>query len=300
MGEIEENLLVWTARGIDGIIAQSGSARLNVVMRCIWMKIAIMACRSAPRGLKAFFGCLLLCLLAFTPAVAQDENFTGIGANLKDYAELSFAVPSGVVVEAESLYEENYTEGRYVAASFLFNESIVWILLLYPCDLPGGELNATGLKSAIEGYNPGLNQTAYNPAPLNVSDRPAIWGQAPPPLDNFALVAYQPSNQTVSAIFIDQNVTEEALAYFPESLQINVSESSSPLWPGYCAGDEDVEAAAALDAASAQDGAPSEVDGEISQTEQIREVASDSNKEQMYANLEAIEALKKRKGFPTL
>lgn len=258
------------------------------------MKIAIMACRSAPRGLKAFFGCLLLCLLVLMPASAQEENITWWGGDFYDYAELSFAVPNEFedLVEAGSLSEKNYTNGRYLEASLLFNESIVWILLLYPCDVPDGELDAAGLESVIEGFNPAFNpasnQTIYITTPLYIRDRPAIGGQAPPPLDDFAFYAYQPSNQTVSMIFIDQNVTEEALAYFPESLQINVSESSSPLWPGYCAGDEEVEATPTQDTASAQDVAPAEVDGETNQTEQIEEVPSGSNKEQMYADLEAI------------
>jgi len=253
------------------------------------MKIAIMPCRSAPRGLKAFFGCLLLCLLACLSASAQDENVTWVGADLKDYAKLSFAVPKefGDMVEAESLSEGNYTEGRYVVASLLINESRIYIYLLYPCQAPEGWLDALGVISAIESFDSELNQTIYSTTPLNVSDQPAIWGQ----FGNFALIAYQPSYQTVSIVFIDENVTAGALEYFPEYLQINVSESSSPLWPGYCAGDEEVEAI------------PAQVGGETVQTEQTVQpeqtvqTGSEFSKEQMEADLEDIkgrmEALKR-------
>jgi hypothetical protein len=256
------------------------------------MKIAVMPCRSAPRGLKVLFGCLLLCLLTCMPASAQEENITWVGGDLYDYAEFSFAVPNEFadLVEAESLSEENYSEGRYVEASLRFNGSIVWILLLYPCEVLEEELNDAGLKSAIEGFNAVLNQTVYITTPLNISDRPAIGGQAPPPLDNFAMAAYQPSNQTVSMIFIDVNVTQDLLEYFPESLQINVNESSSPLWPGYCG--EEVS-----DVASAEvDSEPQQTE-QIVQTDQAEQTGSAPNKEQMEADLEAIgeklEALKR-------
>jgi len=211
------------------------------------------------------------------PAAAQNESFTPFVADLKDYAELSFALPSEVVVEAESLFEDNYTEGRYVAASLLLNESRVYIFLLYPCQAPETWLNALGVKSAIEGFNAGLNQTIYSPTPLNISDQPAIWGQ----IGNQILVAYQPSVQTVSIIFIDQNVTESVVEYLLGSLQINVSESSSPLWPGYCG--EEVS-----DVASAEvDSEPRQTE-QIVQTDQAEQTGSAPNKEQMEDDLEAV------------
>jgi hypothetical protein len=250
------------------------------------MKIAVMPCRSAPRGLKMFFGCLLLCLLTCMPAAAQNESITPFVADLKDYAELSFALPSEVVVEPESLFEDNYTEGRYEAASLLLNESLVYIFLLYPCQAPETWLNALGVKSAIESFNTGLNQTIYSPTTLNISDQPAIWGQ----IGNQILVAYQPSVQTVSMIFIDLNVTESVVEYLLGSLQINVSESSSPLWPGYC-GEEVSDVGSA-----GVDGEPQQTE-EIVQTDQAVQTESAPNKEQMEADLEAIgeklEALKR-------
>ncbi len=243
------------------------------------MKIAIMPCISATRGLKIFFGCLMLCILVCVSAASQDENVTWVGGEFYDYAEFSFAVPNELedMVDAESLSEDNYTEGRYVAASLLFNESRVWILLLYPCDAPKGDLDAVGLKSAVEGYSTGLNQTIYSPDPLNISDRSGIAGQ----FGNQILVAYQPSNQTVSMIFIDVNVTGDFLKYFPQSLQIIVNETSSPLWPGYCDG------AAAPEVVSAE--AVSET-GQTVQTEQTQtgQAGSEPGKEQVAADVEAI------------
>jgi hypothetical protein len=50
------------------------------------------------------------------------------------------------------------------------------------------------------------------------------------------IIVYQPSDLTVSAIFIDENINEEALDYFVPSLQINVDEAITPLYPEYCAG----------------------------------------------------------------
>jgi hypothetical protein len=251
------------------------------------MKIAIMPCRSASIGLMMLFGCLLLCLLTCVPASAQEENIAGVGGEFYDYAAFSFAVPKELedMVEAEYLYEENYTKGRYVAASLLFNDSRVWILLLYPCDAPQGDLDAAGLKSAVEGFNSGYNQTVYSPTPLNISDRTGIAGQ----YGNQILVAYQPSNQTVSMILIDVNVTEDFLEYFPQSLQITVNESSSPLWPGYCTGDEVTEAGPAQTVSET---------AQAGQTEQAVQVGSESNKEQVDAELAAIkEQFDKKFGF---
>lgn len=217
------------------------------------MRIAIVPCKSDPRALMVLFGCLILSLLACQPAASQNETFTPVVAPLMDYAELSFVVPSEVTSEGESRFEDNYSVGRYVAASILLNGSRVYTFLLYPCDAPETWLDAFGVKAAIESFNTGLNRTVYSPTPLNISGQPAIWGQ----MEDQVLVAYQPSVETVSMTFIDQNITESVLEYLLGSLQINVSESASPLWPGYC-GEEvsDVEV-------------PAEAEVQPEETEQI-------------------------------
>ncbi len=96
-------------------------------------------------------------------------------------------------------------------------------------------------------------------------------------IGNQILVAYQPSSQTVS-ITNRQNVTR-FLEYLLGSLQITVNESSSPLWPGYCAGDEVPEAVPTQ--------AVSET-AQVGQAEQAAQVGSESNKEQVEAELESI------------
>lgn len=209
------------------------------------------------------------------PAAAQAESFTPFVAPLKDYAELSFALPTEVAVEPESISEANYTEGRYVTASLLLNGSRISLFLIYPCQAPETELNAAGLKVLVDGFEPGLKQTVYSPSPLNISDQPAIWGQ----IGNQILVAYQPSNETFSLTFIDVNVTDDVMEYLLCSLQITVNDASSPLWPGYCAGDEVVEAA------------PAQTVSETVQAEPV------SSKEQMTADLEAITAQMMDAGF---
>lgn len=206
------------------------------------MRIAVMPYRSASTALMMLFGCLILSFLACQPAAAQNESFTPVVAPLMDYAELSFIVPSEVTSEGESRFEDNYSAGRYVAASILLNGSRVYTFLLYPCDAPETWLDAFGVKAAVESFNTGLNRTIYSSTPLNISGQPAIWGQ----MENQILVAYQPSVQTISMTFIDENISESVLEYLLGSMQINVSESASPLWPGYCTGEEEGAAEAAV------------------------------------------------------
>ena len=264
------------------------------------MRIAITPCRSASTGLKVLFGCLILSLLACQPAAAQNETFTPVVAPLMDYAELSFVVPSEVTSEGESRFEDNYSVGRYVAASILLNGSRVYTFLLYPCDAPETWLDAFGVKAAVESFNTGLNRTIYSPTPLNISGQPAIWGQ----MEKQILVAYQPSVETVSMTFIDENITESVLEYLLGSLQINVSESASPLWPGYCAGGEEEEAAEAaappeqtVEMEAGQTNVTEQINvteqtGEpevIAETNQSEGTAPEFNKEQVEADLKAIE-----------
>jgi hypothetical protein len=258
------------------------------------MRIAVTSCRSASTGLKVLFGCLILSLLACQPAAAQNETFTPVVAPLMDYAELSFVVPSEVTSEGESRFEDNYSVGRYVAASILLNGSRVYTFLLYPCDAPETWLDAFGVKAAVETFNTGLNRTIYSPTPLNISSQPAIWGE----LENQILVAYQPSVETVSITFIDENITESVLEYLLGSLQINVSESASPLWPGYCTGGEGEGAAEAEVQPEQTGGMETEQTNvteqtvepeEIAETNQSEGKAPEFNKEQVEADLKAIE-----------
>jgi len=66
------------------------------------MTIAILPCRSVPLELKLLFISILLCLLAFLPAAAQEDNITCTSADLGGYAELGFCLPENVIVEPET------------------------------------------------------------------------------------------------------------------------------------------------------------------------------------------------------
>jgi hypothetical protein len=214
------------------------------------MKNAILPSKSAPKGREMLLRCLLfcfaLCLLTTLPAAAQAESLTPFSADLDGYATLGFYVPTGATVEPESLEEANYTEGREVNAVLLINGSRVSLHLLYPCQAPASQLEPDALKTAVNTFNSGLNQTIYNPTPLNISDQSALWGQ----VGNQIVIAYQPSIQTIALVLIDESLDENTLEYLIGSLQITVNQGSTPLWPGYCPDTTEPEASAAESAGS--------------------------------------------------
>jgi hypothetical protein len=198
------------------------------------MKIASLPSMPAPKGLEKLSGCLLfgfvLCLLATLPVASQADSLTPFSAPLKDYAEFRFNVPSDIAVEEDVLAEANYTGGREVKATIFVNGSRVSVHLLYPCQAPAALLDSASIKAAIDAYNPAMAQAVYNPAPLNVSGQSALWGQ----VSNQIFVLYQPSVQTVALVLIDDSLDENTMEYLLGSLQINIKEGSTPLWPGFC------------------------------------------------------------------
>jgi hypothetical protein len=157
--------------------------------------------------LRCLLFCFALCLLTTLPAAAQAESITPFSADLDGYANLDFYVPSEVAVEPESLAEANYTEGREVKAVLLINGSRVSLHLLYPCQAPTSQLEPDALKTAINAFNSGLNQTIYNPTPLNISGQSALWGQ----VGSQIVIAYQPSIQTIALVLIDESLDENTL-----------------------------------------------------------------------------------------
>lgn len=199
--------------------------------------------------LRCLLFCFALCLLTALPAAAQAESLTPFSADLDGYATLGFYVPTEATVEPESLEEANYTEGREVKAVLLINGSRVSLHLLYPCEAPASQLEPDALKTAVNSFNSGLNQTVYNPTPLNISGQSALWGQ----VGNQIVVAYQPSIQTIALVLIDESLDENTLEYLIGSLQIAVNQGSSPLWPGYCPDTTVSEAATAEPAGSANE-----------------------------------------------
>ena len=194
------------------------------------MTYAILPCRSISLGLTLLFGCILLGLLTSLPAAAQDKNLTRITIPMNDYAELSFGLPSEVVVEADVLEVVNYTAGREVKASLLLNGSKVMLHLLYPCQPPQTLLEPDALKSLIVDYDPALMQANYSDSLISIGGLPAILGQ----VGNKVFAAYQPTNQTPALIVMDVSMNEAIMVSFLQNLQITVKEGSSPLMPGYC------------------------------------------------------------------
>jgi hypothetical protein len=194
------------------------------------MTTKINSCKYLPLGLKLLFGCFLLFVLGSMTVGAQADKYSCMNADMKGYAELAFCLPPEVNVNPESLAEANYTEGRDVQASLLFNESRVYVHLVYPCQALKGELGTEDLRSALESFDPALMNASYSPNPLNISGKNALWGQD----ENRIFVAYQPSSQTIAVIFMDESLSESAMESFLGSFQINVNEGSSPLTPGYC------------------------------------------------------------------
>jgi len=206
------------------------NCKSSISIEVDWMTTKINSCKYLPLGLKLLFGCFLLFVLGSMTVGAQADKYSCMNADMKGYAELAFCLPPEVNVNPESLAEANYTEGRDVQASLLFNESRVYVHLVYPCQALKGELGTEDLRSALESFDPALMNASYSPNPLNISGKNALWGQD----GNRIFVAYLPSEKTFAVIFMDESLSESAMESFLGSLQINVNEGSTPLTPGYC------------------------------------------------------------------
>lgn len=188
-----------------------------------------------PRGsalLMLLFGCFMLVFMTSLQAAAEGENTSCIGADLEGYAELGFCLPPEIIVDSAGAVDvTNYTEGRDVMAPMLFNESKVVLYLLYPCHAPNALLEPADLRSRIEAFAPVFSTANYSSTELNITGRPALWGQ----MNNVIFAAYQPANQTIALLLMDGRLNETVMVSFLESLRIVINESASPLWPGYCA-----------------------------------------------------------------
>jgi hypothetical protein len=166
---------------------------------------------------------LMTALASAAQENTQDKNVC-TGAEMGDYAKLVFCLPPEVVVEAESMTEENYTDGREVAASMLLDGNRVGLHLLYPCEAPQKELQPVELKPYLENYNPIMSQAKYNESVPG----PVLWGQ----IGNQIFVSYQPNNQTIALILMDMNMSESMMTAFLGNLSIAVNDSIAP--PSNC------------------------------------------------------------------
>ncbi len=199
------------------------------------MTVAMFPWRSASFGL--LFGCVLLVSLASLQAAAQDDKTSCMDADLKGYAELGFCLPPEVAVNPEAVTVANYSEGREVRASMLFNESKVFLHLLYPCPAPKALLEPAELRSRLEAFAPVMGSANYSSSELNITGMPALWGQ----VENTVFAAYQPANRTIAFLLMDGRMNETVMASFLSSLMIAINESKSPLPPGFCGEPEATE-----------------------------------------------------------
>lgn len=230
--------------------------------------------------LRLPLACMVALILAL-PAVSQEGDVTCVGANLSTYAELGFCLPEEVVVEPEAVEEAKYSGGREVRASMLLNGSRTSLHILYPCLPPESELDPAAMRSLLEAYDPAMGQANYSENLIEISGRPAVWGQ----VGERIFAAYQPAVQNPVLVVLDGNMSSEIMVEFLGNLSITPT-GDSPLLPGDC---PDITAA------------PAEVTGE-GVTSQAGQVTPTSNAELRQTSLEAskqrmaadMEAAKKR------
>jgi hypothetical protein len=180
--------------------------------------------------MKLLLGCFLLCLLTALPAAAQGADLTCQTIDIAGYANASFCLPTGVSVVKEDLAEVNYTEGREVKAVLSFDTSEIYLHLLYPCIISAG-MPESEIKPHIEAYDPQIKDAGYGAQPITVEGRPAVWGN----VGNWTFVAYQPADNAIMLMYLDDSLSEEVGSRFLESLEVSVNQAVTPLPPGYCA-----------------------------------------------------------------
>lgn len=178
--------------------------------------------------LRLISGCILLCLLTALPVTAQGVDMTCQSVDMAGYANAGFCLPTGVSVVQEDLAEANYTGGREIKALLLFDESEVYLHLLYPCTIRG--ISESEIKSQIEAYDPHIKTAGYGTPPISVNGLPAVWGRT----GNWTFVAYQPVDNALALIYFEASLPVEIGASFLDSLNIDVNQTVSPLYSGYC------------------------------------------------------------------
>lgn len=180
-------------------------------------------------GQKPLLCSFLLCLLTALPAAAQGTDLTCQSTEMAGYANISFCLPAGVSVVEEDLAEVNYSGGREVKALLLFDVSEVYLHLLYPCVINAG-MTESELKSQIEEYDPQIKVAGYGAQPIVVNGKPAVWGR----VGNWTFVAYQPADNAIMLMYLDDSLSEEVGSRFLEALEVTMNQAATPLPPGYC------------------------------------------------------------------
>jgi len=191
--------------------------------------IAGSVCKNKKTVLNVLLGCLLLCPLIALPVAAQSTGQTCQSTDMAGYADAAFCLPTWVSTVLEDLAEANYTTGREVKALLLFDESEVYLHLLYPCVIHAG-LSELELKSEIETYDPHIAAAGYGAQPITIGGLPAVWGR----VGNWTFISYQPADNVLALIYFEEGLPQEIGSSFLNSLNININQTVSPLWPGYC------------------------------------------------------------------
>jgi hypothetical protein len=168
-----------------------------------------------------------LCLLL--SASAQSPSYACQSISMGQYASFSFCLPSNATSTQGSSYQADYAGGRDVGASFFINGSAASLDLLYPCQI-GENLTRTQIISALKTYDSHLSQAFYSTDEAEVNDKNAVFGS----YGNGSFVAFQPSTNTVAALFFSGGVGMGAQAKLLSSLELVVNETATPLTPNYC------------------------------------------------------------------
>jgi len=186
-----------------------------------------------PRKIALFYSVvLLICLSATLPVSADEVNLTCQGFEIGAYASISLCLPPFMVVEQGNVTEMNYTQGCAVIMPLDLNGSQAALHLLYPCNVQG-DLNLSWVYMEISAFDPEMGLALYNTAPLNISDRPALWGM----VRNQTFAAYSPSNRTAALLIFEEGTPDTTVNAVLSSMHIAVSQTvlpemfCAPTWP---------------------------------------------------------------------
>ncbi len=168
-----------------------------------------------------------LCLLL--SASAQSPSHSCQSISLGQYASFSFCLPSNATSTQGPSYQADYAGGRDVGASFFINGSAASLDLLYPCRIEEN-LTRTQIISALKTYDSHLSQAFYSPDEAEVSGKNAVFGS----YESGSFVAFQPSANTVAALFFSSDVGRSTQAELLGNLDLVINETTTPLTPNYC------------------------------------------------------------------
>jgi hypothetical protein len=174
-------------------------------------------------------GFVLFICATFVPlASAQDTNLACRGFEMGPYASVSFCLPSSVPVDAGSVTEGNYSQGRALTLPFTLNGSLAVVSLLYPCATTG-ELNLSQVQAEVEAFDSERETALYSTTPMNISGRPSLLGM----VGSQVFAAYSPSPGTAALLIFGEGMPESTVQTMLASAYILVNRANGPVM--YCA-----------------------------------------------------------------